>query len=387
MLFTNAWIFQGEQGFRKGGFRAAGGRLRDFFWEEDGAKALVANPENAIAETMTDLKGLFVLPGLVDIHTHGNSGADFSDGSLEGLCRMGRNLARHGITSFLPTSMTLPYARLEAAFETASAYRQSRPEGGARVLGVHMEGPYFSKEKKGAQNVAYLRLPDIKGFLYLKKKSGSLVRIVDIAPELPGAEEFIRRIAPICRVSLGHTEASYETAARAFAAGATHVTHLFNGMPELMHREPSVAGAAFDKGDVTVELIADGLHVHPSVVRMIFRLFPGRVCLISDALRCCGMAEGEYELGGQKVFLTNAAARLGDGTLAGAVRNLFEDMVQAIRFGVPVPDAVLAATRTPAMAAGTEEIGSLEAGKRADFIVCDEEWNLLGVYMDGERIA
>ena len=186
---------------------------------------------------------------------------------------------------------------------------------------------------------------------------------------------------------MAHTDASYEEACRAFDAGASHVTHLFNAMPPINHRSPGVIGAAFERDDVTAELICDGLHIHPSIVRMAFRLFPGRICLISDALRCCGMPDGEYELGGQQVTLQGGAARLADGTIAGAACNLFEDMVNAIRFGIPVEDAVLAATLTPAREIGMDqEIGSLEMGKRADFIVCDENWNLEQVYVDGVRV-
>ena len=189
MLFTNAWIFCGEEGFQKGSFRVAEGRFWDFHWEE-GADA-------CLAEEMVDLGGLYVIPGLVDIHAHGCCGADFSDGDAGGLERMGRYLAAHGITSFLPTSMTLPYDRLEAAFRTAEGYMENRPSVAARILGVHMEGPYFSEKKKGAQNAAYLRLPDAAGFLHLQEKCNSLVKIVDVAPELPGAEDFIRQVSKI----------------------------------------------------------------------------------------------------------------------------------------------------------------------------------------------
>ena len=378
MRFSNAWIFQGEKGFVKGSFSVARDRITEIVPEGKAADE---------AEAPVDLQGMYVLPGLIDIHTHGSAGHDFSDGCAEGLHEMGKYLAHHGITSFAPTSMTLPYEKLSEAFKTAADYKKTRAEDEARLAGIHMEGPYFSEKKKGAQNSAYLKLPDAAGFFSLQEKCGQLIRIVDVAPELPGAEEFVREVSGDCRVSVAHTDASYEDAVRAFEAGASHVTHLFNAMPPIHHRKPGVIGAACEKENVVAELICDGLHVHPSVVRMAFRLFPGRICLISDALRCCGMPDGEYELGGQQVTLKNGQARLSDGTLAGAASNLYQDMVNAIRFGIPKEDAILAATMIPAKELGMEaEVGSLELGKRADFIVCDPDFTLRHVYVGGVRI-
>lgn len=398
MVYTDAYIFQGEKGFIRGSLRISGDRIQEILPEDcacrtdrtdrtDRMDRGCSGTRNTAAEETVSLHGGYVLPGLVDIHTHGNSGHDFSDGSPEGLAAMGRYMASHGITSFLPTSMTLPYDRLEKAFRTAAGYMQSPPDGGARILGVHMEGPYFSEKKKGAQNSAYLKLPDADGFLDLQDKCGGIIRIVDVAPELCGAGEFVREVSGLCRVSVAHTDASYEEAARAFDAGASHVTHLFNAMPPVHHRSPGVIGAACEREDVCAELICDGLHVHPSVIRMAFRLFPGRICLISDSLRCCGMPEGVYELGGQSVTLKNGQARLADGTLAGASANLYEDLVNAIHFGIKVEDAVTAATLTPAREAGMDdEVGSLDAGKKADFLVCDPQWNLQQVYIGGQEV-
>ena len=379
ILITDVNIFQGKTGFVKGCLHVSGDRIRAVM--PDGKVRDVPSADRIC------LPGRYVIPGLVDIHTHGNSGYDFSDGSKEGLHEMGKYLAAQGITLFVPTSMTLPYEKLETAFRAAAVYMDDRPADGARVVGIHMEGPFFSEKEKGAQNRDFLKLPDTDAFFRLQESCGHAVRIVDIAPELDGAEGFIRRAAAECRVSVGHTNASYEEAVRAFEAGASHVTHLFNAMTPFHHRDPGVIGAACEKDNVTAELICDGRHVHPGAVRMAFRLFPGRICLVSDALRCCGMPDGEYELAGQMITLKNDEARLPDGNLAGAVTDLYEDMVNAMRFGIPVEEAVLAATMIPAKEAGMEnEIGSLEAGKKADFIVCDESWNREQVFIDGVRI-
>ena len=221
----------------------------------------------------------------------------------------------------------------------------------------------------------------------LQLLSGNLIRIVALAPENEGAMDFIRRVSPRVRISLAHTTADHETACQAFSCGARQLPHLYNAMPGIHHRRPGVIGAAFERSHVTAELICDGIHIHPAIVRMAFQLFPGRICLVSDSLRCCGMPEGEYELGGQKVVLRDRAARLPDGTLAGAASDLFEDMCNAIRFGIPYQEAILAATMNPARVIGAEEeIGSIAPGKRADLVVCDSSLRRKEVYIRGRRV-
>ncbi len=375
MFYKNARIFCADNRFHLGAFEVVDGHF---------GKVL---PENVPADAV-DLKGATVIPGLIDVHNHGNSGADFSDGDYEGLKKMAKYLAENGITSFAPASMTLPYDVLEKAFATASQLADEAPQGHSRLMGIQMEGPYFSEKKKGAQNGEYLKTPDFEGFQKLYDGCGGLVRIVDVAPELPGAAEFVEKAAALCTVSVAHTDSDYDHAKMAFGRGATHLTHLYNAMPGIHHRNPGVIPAAAEAPHVRAELICDGMHIHPASVRLAFQIFGGhRMILISDALRCCGMPDGEYELGGQPVFLAGGVAKLADGTLAGSATNLYDCMVNAILFGIPEEDAVRASTINPAFALGVQnKVGSISEGKLADFIVCRGDYTGRRVFLGGEEI-
>lgn len=371
MLFHNANIFV-DGCFRHGAFCVESGKFSQMI---DTTQTVAGG---------IDLSNQYVIPGLVDIHTHGNSGADFSDGHYDGLIRMARYLAQSGVTSFAPASMTLPYHVLETAFKTAVWLKNEKPIDCANLVGIQMEGPFFSEKKKGAQNSSYLKFPDAEAFQKLYDISKGLIRIVDVAAELPGADTFTKYATSLCKVAIAHTDCTYEEANVVFDAGASHLTHLFNAMPGIHHRKPGPIGAGSERKGVTAELICDGLHIHPSAIRMAFKLFPGRICLISDALRCCGMPDGRYTLGGQNVFLSDGVARLEDNTLAGSATNLYDCMRKEIEFGIPREQAIMAATITPATVAGYEdEVGSIAVGKKADFVVCDEQLNLKAVYLNG----
>lgn len=372
MRYENGWIFADGR-FVRGGFSVENGRFAHVLEDVPGP-----------AE---DLDGALVIPGLVDIHVHGCAGADFSDGDYAGLVRMARYLARRGVTSFAPASMTLPYDALDKAFHAAARLHREGLADGARLMGIQMEGPFLSREKRGSQNPAYLRLPDWDRFLRLYDAAEGLLRIVDVAPELPGAVEFTRRASEKCRVSVAHTAAGYDQAAAVFDAGATHLTHLFNAMSGIHHRHPGPIGAASERENVTAELICDGIHVHPSAVRMAFRLFPGRICLISDALRCCGMADGSYSLGGQEILLSGGVARLTGGAIAGSAADLYQCMRRAVSFGIPREQAVWAATALPARVIGREsETGAIADGRAADFVICGGELEPEAVYLGGKRL-
>ena len=376
MFFKNARIFCGDFQFHTGAFEVT----------EDGKFGAIL-PENVPADAI-DLNGATVIPGLCDVHNHGNSGEDFSDGNYDGLVKIAKYLASEGVTSFAPASMTLPYDVLEKAFATGRKLADAQPEGCSRFMGIQMEGPYFSEKKKGAQNGAYLKTPDYEGFKKLYDSCGGLVRIVDIAPELDNAKEFVEKASKLCTVSVAHTDSDYDHAKMAFDAGATHLTHLYNGMPGIHHRNPGVIPAAAENANVRAEIICDGLHIHPATVRLAFNMFGAdRMIIISDALRCCGMPDGEYELGGQQVFLAGGIAKLADGTIAGSATNLFECMRRAMTFGIPEEDAIRASSYNPACSLGAQDkIGSIEEGKYADFIVCNSDYSEKTVYMGGKAI-
>ena len=376
MFYKNARIFTSDFRFVTGAFEVKSGRFSQVL------------PKDVPADAI-DLGGATVIPGLIDVHSHGNSGADFSDGDYEGLKAMAAYYAQVGVTSFAPASMTLPYDILEKAFANARKLVDEAPEGLSVLRGIQMEGPYFSYKKRGAQNPDYLKEPDFEGFMHLQEGCGGLVRIVDIAPELPGAAEFVEKAKDICTVSIAHTDSDYDHAKAAIDAGVTHLTHLYNAMPAIHHRNPGVIPAAAESPNVRVELICDGLHAHPAMVRFAFTVFGGeRMVLVSDSGRCCGMPEGsKFELGGQDAWLVDGIARLADGTIACSATNLYDCMANAIRFGIREEDAVRSASYNPACAIGADQlVGSIESGKIADFLVCSPDYASKRVFLAGKEL-
>lgn len=330
-------------------------------------------------EAGMDGKNCYVVPGLVDIHTHGAMGGDFSDGKPEDLPPMADFYAAHGVTSYLAATMTL---KEEALTPAMGAIRDFHPVSGAKCAGIHLEGPFLCYAKRGAQAAENLHKPDAALFHRLNEASGGIVKMVTVACEEEGAMPFIREVSRVCAVSLGHTAADYDTAMAGFAAGASHVTHLYNGMPAFLHRAPGVIGAAFDAG-ASVELICDGLHIHPAVIRATYQLFGDKLNLISDSIRCAGMPDGSYELGGQPVVKKGGRATLPDGALAGSTISLLDAVRGAVRFGLPLASAVYAASTAPALAVGLDA-GVLQAGRPADLLVLDENLALKAVFVDGE---
>ena len=322
-----------------------------------------------------DAEGLLVLPGLVDIHSHGAAGEDFSDGNPEGLKKILQYEKRCGITSYCPTSMTFPKERLRQIF---ASIKGAQTEEGAKVVGINMEGPFLDPAKKGAHVEKWIAAPDVAFVRELNQDADGLVRLVTLAPNMDGAEEFIKEMHEEVCISLGHTAADYDCASRAMKLGAHHVTHLYNAMQPFGHRAPGLIGAAMDDPECMVELICDGYHIHPSAIRAAFRMFgPERVILISDSMRATGMENGTYELGGQEVTVKDRKAVLKDGTLAGSATNLYGCMCKAVEFGIPLEQAIMAATANPARSIGIfDRVGSIRIGKQADLLLVSENLEL-----------
>ena len=333
-----------------------------------------------------DARGMYVIPGLFDIHIHGYMGQDASDGSYEGLKTMAEGVARNGVTAFLPTTMTVSRPELETAFaQIARLMRES--EGplwrGARALGVNAEGPFINPKKKGAQAGENILPGEAEFFL----RYPQIVQTT-IAPEMPGNLECVRALAKKgVLVSVGHTAATFEEAAAAFDAGARHATHLFNAMTPLMHREPGVVGAALSDERVSCELIADTFHVHRGLFKLLRKVKGGKLVLITDCTRAGGLADGEYTLGGQPIFVQGIECRLADGTIAGSVLKLNQAVANMVRYGgAEVWEAVNMASLHPAKLHGRDDIGALLPGRRADIAIADAEFTVHRTLLGGRTI-
>ena len=359
MLIKNGLVFCEDFALREG----------DVYTEFD----RISEPQNQ--PEVLDATGCIVAPGFIDIHIHGANGTDFCDSTREAHANIARYLASVGVTSYLGTTMAMQKPVLLNMVRNANEFMDNPVEDGAVMRGINLEGPFAAVEKKGAMDPNNLIDPDYDLFVELNEASGGRIRLNDVAPEKPGALDLIERTIEVCVVSLHHTSADYELAKEAFMRGASHVTHLYNAMNGFSHRAPGLIGAAYDFAR-SVELISDGHHVHPAAVRVAFSIFgEDRVCLISDAMMACGMPNGEYELGGQKVTVTDGLATLASGTIAGSATPLTDSFRRAVvEFGIPVESALRAATANPARVLAMEdEIGSIAVGKRADLTLLDAE--------------
>ena len=339
-------------------------------------------PANA---SVIDAGGNYVAPGLVDLHIHGYLNEDASDAKPEGIRKIAYGVAQNGVTAFLPTTMTVSQAEIDAALDVVRSLKEeSKTWGGAEILGVHAEGPFINPSKKGAQKEENIQKPNAKFLI----NNQDIIRLVTIAPEMDENHVAIKEVAAKTDIliSMGHTGAGYEEAVSAVRDGVGHATHLFNAMTALAHRDPGVVGAALAT-DVSVELICDTFHIHPGVFSIIAKQKADKLCLITDCTRAGGMPDGEYDLGGQPIFLKGIECRLVDGTIAGsvlklnvAIRNVLENT------DLSVPEVVAAASYNPARAIKAAGKGALLAGYDADIIIADEKFNIIRTIKRGKTI-
>ncbi len=368
MYIDNVRIFTEDNEFVPGWLKVAEGKIAQV---AVGGEKLVQEAGSQVIDGC----GCYAIPGLVDIHFHGCMGADVSDALPESLPTMADYEASQGVTTICPATMTMSETELHNIMRNIGNYQEPQDKVCAHLGGINMEGPFVSSAKKGAQKADNIIPCSVELFRQLQQETGDRIKLVDIAPEEPGAMEFIHQVKDEVAVSLAHTAADYDTALEAFHRGANHVTHLYNGMNPFHHRNPGVQGAAAD-ADAYVEMICDGIHLHPSMVRAMFKLYGShRICLISDSMRAAGLEDGDYTLGGQPVKVQGALATLADGTIAGSVTNLMKCMRKVVQeMGISLEEAVEAATATPARSVGLyHTCGSLTPGKQADIVLLDKE--------------
>ena len=381
MIIKNVKVFTEEKTFIDGTIVIRDGKIVDVLTMENEAAA-------DVAEEVIDGEGAYAIPGLVDIHFHGCKGYDFCDGTKEAIEEIAKYEASVGVTAISPATMTLPVEELVRILSVAAEYKKEEHEG-ADLIGINMEGPFISPAKKGAQDARNIIACDASVATRFVEASEGLVKFIGLAPEeSENAVEFVKAMKDKVNISLAHTNADYEKADAAFKAGANHAVHLYNAMPTYTHRAPGVVGAVADNEHVNAEIICDGVHIHPAVVRTTFKMMGAdRMILISDSMRATGMPDGRYTLGGLAVDVVgNRATLVADGALAGSATNLMDCMKVAVKeMGIPLETAVACATMNPAKAVGEyDKYGSLTPGKKANVVLLDEELNVMAVVKDGK---
>ena len=383
MVINNVYVFTPEKTFVKGGIVLNGDKIEKIYTEDN-------TPQ--FSGEVLDGEGCYAIPGLIDLHFHGCKGDDFCDGKKDAIGRIAEYEASVGVTAIAPATMTLPVEELEHILETAAEYKKETKDcHKADLLGINMEGPFISPVKKGAQDEKNILPCSVEICDRFLKASEGLVKFIGIAPEeSDNAVEFIREVSDRVNVSLAHTNADYDTAMEACRAGANHAVHLYNAMPAFTHRAPGVVGAVFDNKDIMAEIICDGIHIHPSVVRATFQMMGAdRMILISDSMRATGMPDGQYTLGGLDVKVVGRLATLvSDGAIAGSATNLMDCLRTVVKkMELPLETAVACATINPAKSLGVEaQYGSLETGKKAHVVLLDHDLELKAVIKDGVKI-
>ena len=349
-------------------------------------------PEGMEAEEMIDGEGCYAIPGLIDLHFHGCKGDDFCDGTKEAIARIAEYEASVGVTAIAPATMTLPVEELKQILSVAAKYKKNgtSPKA-ADLVGINMEGPFISKVKKGAQDERNIIPCNVEIAEQFLEASDGLVKFIGIAPEdNEDYLEFIEEMKGKVNISLAHTNADYDTAKKAFDAGANHAVHLYNAMPAFTHRAPGVVGAVHDGKHVMAEIICDGIHIHPAMVRATFEMMGAdRMILISDSMRATGMPDGQYTLGGLDVKVVGKRATLvSDGAIAGSATNLADCMRTVVKeMQIPLETAIACATINPAKSLGIDDqYGSIKAGKKADIVLLKDNLDLQAVVKDGVRL-
>lgn len=383
MIIDHVKVFTEDKKFTDGGIVIKDGTIEQVYTEGK-------RPQTE--DEVLDGKGMYAIPGLIDLHFHGCKGDDFCDGSRDAIVRIAEYEASVGVTAIAPATMTLPVEELEQILRVAAEYKKgphSKKE--ADFVGINMEGPFISPAKKGAQDERNIIPCDVKVCERFLEVSEGLVKFMGIAPEeSENAVSFIEAVKDKVNVSLAHTNADYDTAMAAFNAGADHAVHLYNAMPAFTHRAPGVIGAVYDSKHVMAEIICDGVHIHPAAVRATFEMMgEDRMILISDSMRAAGMPDGSYTLGGLDVNVVgNRATLASDGAIAGSVTNLMDCMKTAVKtMNIPLETAVACATINPAKSLGIDaEYGSIRAGKKAHIVLMDQELNVQQVIKDGELL-
>ncbi|WP_194543140.1 N-acetylglucosamine-6-phosphate deacetylase [Paenibacillus sp. JZ16] len=333
---------------------------------------------------LIDGNGMWLIPGMIDVHIHGANGYDMMDGTEDSIQEVSRACAATGCTSFLATSVSSTIEDLLNMIRSVKSVIGR--EQGARIAGIHLEGPYLNPKRKGMQNEKYLRHPNLEEMKCVFQEAGSLIKMVTIAPELPGGLElisFLKEQGVV--IAVAHSDATYEEAKLAFAAGASHVTHCFNGMRPIHHRDPGLIVAAFEEPHVSLQAIVDQVHLHPAIVRLMHRLKgPEGMVLITDALQAMGLGDGNYIFGGHHVTVSEGIARLADGTLASSTVTMNEALRLTEANGISMEDAVHMASTTPARILGLSHKGKIEVGYDADLVLMDERYQVQWTMIEGK---
>lgn len=331
-----------------------------------------------------DAKDQLLIPGMFDIHIHGANGFDMMDGTEESIMEVSRTCALTGCTSFLATSVTSSIEDLMKMIRNVKNVIGREP--GAKIAGIHLEGPYLNETRKGMQIEKHLRHPNLKEMKEILQAGGDLIKMVTIAPELPGGMEMVEFLTQQdIIVSIAHSDATYDEAKLAFSKGASHITHCFNGMRPIHHRDPGLVVAAFEEPSVSIQAIVDNIHLHPAIVRLMHSIKGAEgVVLITDALQAMYLGDGTYEFGGHQVMVKDGKARLDDGTLASSTVTMIEALQKSVENKIPLMDAVQMASTTPAAVLGIETKGQIAPQQDADFVLLDSDFNVLWTMICGE---